>query len=89
MTNGTNTPQELDAWTMATSILSGVRKATKKAHEELEEVKAANIEATGRPFGNGIGSKYALIEALNTAEKSLVADLSQIARANNLPLPKD
>ena len=84
-TNPTSAATDMDSWAMAVSLLTGVRKAKAKAEEERHE---AFIATGGNPFGAGVSKARLVRDAMDEAEALLVNSLGQVARANNLPMPK-
>ena len=85
----TDTPatrsEDMDAWTMSTSVYIGLHQAISKAREEREHLIAG---AEGNPFAKGMRPNAMLIEALIEAERNLSADLRSIARSSHLQMPK-
>lgn len=84
-TDTTDTTTEMDAWTMATSILVGLHRAHQKARAEYAEARAG---ANGQPLANGSGKAMMIRDALADALATLEPDLHQVARANKLPMPE-
>ena len=81
----TSAANDMDSWAMAVSLLTGVRKAKAKAEEERHE---AFVATGGNPFGAGVSKARMTRDAMDEAEALLVNSLGQVARANNLPMPK-
>ena len=85
----TKTPKKvdaapLDAWGMASGILTGIYQATEVAEAEL----AAALQAGNQnPFAPGTSQARQLIEALEDARKTLEADMRALARSSRLAMP--
>lgn len=85
MTTTETTAKGLDAWAMACSILVAMRKAAAKAQQEYDEAYAAG---EGRPFSPGLSKAIATKTTLTDTARVLEHGLGQVARANNLEMPK-
>jgi len=85
MTNNTEKEDKMDAWTMACSLLVGLRKAAKVADAERVVAVAAG---GGNPFFAGISQANQTLEMLNTAKHDLSIEMHRIARSSALTLPE-
>ena len=81
---GDTAPMEMDAWTMATSILTGLHQAEAKARAEYE----ANLaKGGGNPSAPGVRTAASILESLMDARRAFEPDLRQIARSNRFAMP--
>ena len=79
------TNNDLTAWEMCCSILTGMREAQKVARGERAEILAA---ANGYPFAPGVSASNQIIEALIDATQSIEADMHRLARSSGLTMPE-
>lgn len=75
----------LDAWTMAQSILVGLRKAIKTAEAERQAVVTAH---PGNHLAPGLRKQSDLLEILQATKRGLEAELHSHARSNGLSMPR-
>lgn len=88
MTNeasGRPSNETMTAWDMATSILTGLRKAEINARAELHAIQASN---PGKPYAPGIATATDILNTVSLAKLDIQRELSRIARSNQFTLPE-
>ena len=73
MTKNSSTKAPNDAWSMASSILVGLHKATSLANDEYT---AAVVAGAGNPFAAGISQTNQILETLSIAKRDLTIKLA-------------
>lgn len=84
MTKITSTKTPTDAWSMASSILVGLHKATSVANDEYN---AAVVAGAGNPYSAGISQTNQILETLSIAKRGLTNEMTRIARSSGLAMP--
>lgn len=75
----------MTAWTMALSVLTGLRKTEATARAEFEAIRNANPD---KPFAPGVTTATDILNSVARTKIDLEHELRRIARSNGLTMPE-